>query len=77
MTYRRAIGFCPQSQNLDKDLTVKENLIFAGRYFLMPEKKIQERTQHLMEQFDLERYASFDTDELSGGNKQRLVIWAC
>ena len=43
MTYRRALGFCPQTQNLDTFLTVKENLIFAGRYFLMPEKEIKIR----------------------------------
>jgi ABC-type multidrug transport system, ATPase component len=39
MSYRRALGFCPQTQNLDMFLNVEENLIFAARYFLMPEKK--------------------------------------
>ena len=42
LRYRKALGFCPQKQNLDPDLTVYENLLFAGRYFLMPEHEIKE-----------------------------------
>lgn len=72
--YRTALGFCPQQQNLDKELTVRENLIFAGRYFLMPKKKIIRRTEKLMEEFGIERYHNFGIDELSGGNKQRVLI---
>lgn len=74
MTYRHALGFCPQTQNLDMYLTVEQNLIFAGRYFLMPEKEIIEQTQQLMQELELTRYASFEVHELSGGNKQRLLI---
>jgi ABC-2 type transport system ATP-binding protein len=74
MTYRHALGFCPQTQNLDTFLTVEQNLIFAGRYFLMPEAKIKLRTQELLEQLELTRYAHFEVNELSGGNKQRLLI---
>lgn len=72
--YRKVLGFCPQQQNLDKFLTVEENLIFAGRYFLMPEKKITERVTYLMERFRLTDYAQFSIHELSGGNKQRVLI---
>lgn len=72
--YRSALGFCPQQQNLDNDLTVFENLMFAGRYFVMPKKKIVERVQFLMQEFDLEQYRNFDVDDLSGGNKQRVLI---
>ncbi len=74
MTYRRALGFCPQTQNLDMYLTVEQNLLFAGRYFLMPEKEIVDRTKALMEELELTRYASFEVHALSGGNKQRLLI---
>lgn len=74
MHYRMAMGFCPQKQNLDSFLNVKENLIFAGRYHLIPEKIIHHRVTQLMEQLELTRYASFDIDQLSGGTKQRVVI---
>jgi ABC-2 type transport system ATP-binding protein len=74
MGYRRALGFCPQKQNLDTFLSVKDNLLFAGRYFLLPESIIQERAAKLMDQLKLTRYADFDIDQLSGGTKQRVLI---
>jgi ABC-2 type transport system ATP-binding protein len=73
-TYRKSLGFCPQYQNLDPFLTVEENLIFAGRYFLIPEEVIKERVANLIQQFELTRYATFNIDQLSGGNKQRVLI---
>jgi len=73
-TYRRQLGFCPQRPNYDKLLTVRENLIFAGRYFLIPEDILFERVEELMKQFDLERYAHSSAIILSGGYKQRLIL---
>lgn len=72
--YRRALGFCPQKANLDTFLTVRDNLIFAGRYFLMPEAVIQERADQLLAQFELTRYCDFMVNQLSGGTQQRLLI---
>ncbi len=74
INYRRSLGFCPQKQNLDTYLNVKDNLIFAGRYFLLPESVIQERAAVLMDKLELTRYASFEIDQLSGGTKQRVLI---
>lgn len=74
MDYRKALGFCPQKQNLDMFLNVKDNLVFAGRYFLIPEPVIQQRVTDLMEQLELTRYAQFKIDQLSGGTKQRVLI---
>jgi ABC-2 type transport system ATP-binding protein len=72
--YRMALGFCPQKQNLDNALTVEENLIFAGRYLLLSKGEITERVTFLLKHFDLQKYASFPIDALSGGNKQRVLI---
>lgn len=74
MQYRSALGFCPQRQNLDTYLNVEENLLFAGRYFLLPEDVVRERAHALMETFDLLRYAKFEIKNLSGGTKQRILI---
>lgn len=73
-SYRRSLGFCPQKQNLDPELTVEENLIFAGRYLLMTEAEIHYRVTQLLEQLELTRYATFQVNSLSGGNKQRVLI---
>jgi ABC-type multidrug transport system ATPase subunit len=72
--YRNALGFCPQRQNLDMLLNVRENLIFAGRYYVMDIKEINHRVAELMEQLELTRYATFRIDQLSGGTKQRVLI---
>jgi ABC-2 type transport system ATP-binding protein len=72
--YRRMIGFCPQKPNIDNMLTIKQNLLFAGRYFNMPEELIEERTQELLKQFDLEQYADAQGSILSGGYKQRFLL---
>jgi ABC-2 type transport system ATP-binding protein len=72
--YRKDLGYCPQHPNLDTMLTVRDNLLFAGRYFLMPYKTIVERTEILMSQFGLHKYATAQVQSLSGGYQQRLSI---
>lgn len=73
-TYRQNLGFCPQYQNLDTDLTVEENLIFAGRYFLIPTQLIHQRVETLMHQLHLTKYRTYNIHQLSGGNKQKVLI---
>jgi ABC-type multidrug transport system ATPase subunit len=72
--YRRSIGFCPQTPSLDAYLTVQENLLFAGRYYLLDSAVIEERVTELMRVFNLEKYAHSFVQKLSGGYKQRLSI---
>lgn len=72
--YRRSLGFCPQRPNLDSYLSVRDNLLFAGRYLLMPAELIKQRMEELMGYFGLTKYAHFRIDALSGGYKQRLSI---
>lgn len=74
MSYRHKLGFCPQTQNLDMFLTVEQNLVFAGRYFLLDENTIKTRVAQLMDELELAQYAKFNVNELSGGNKQRVLI---
>ncbi len=72
--YRKLLGFCPQKPNFEQTLTVRENLEFAGRYYLMSGDEIEQRVNQLLKQFDLEKYASSKPTILSGGYKQRLLI---
>lgn len=74
LAYRRQLGFCPQKNNFDILLTVEQNLIFAGRYYLMPENLIKKRVSELMNHFELTKYAQSNVSVLSGGYKQRLLI---
>ncbi len=74
LDYRRHLGFCPQKNNFDTLLTVEQNLIFSGRYYLMRDFEIKKRVTELMDQFELTPYAHYKVDVLSGGYKQRLLI---
>ncbi len=72
--YRATLGYCPQRPNLDYELSVKDNLLFAGRFFLISNHVLEQRVIDLMHQFDLTKYAQSNVKELSGGYKQRLLI---
>lgn len=74
INYRRMIGFCPQKPNIDAMLTIKENLMFAGRYFNMPYHLIEQKTDELLERFQLTKYANAQGAILSGGYKQRFML---
>lgn len=72
--FRRIIGFCPQKPNIDSMLTIKENLMFAGRYFNMPHELIEQKTNELLHKFQLTKYADSLGAVLSGGYKQRFLL---
>jgi ABC-2 type transport system ATP-binding protein len=74
LNYRRTIGFCPQKQNFDILLTVSQNLLFAGRYFLLPERYVRFRVNELIEQFGLGPYRDSLVTTLSAGYGQRVLI---
>lgn len=74
INYRYSIGLCPQKPNVDLQLTMEENLIFAGRYFGLSDAKIKERIAYLADKFSLTKYLKSKAYMLSGGYKQRFVI---
>ena len=73
-SFRSKIGYCPQKPNLKPMLTLEENLIFAGRYYGLPEDLIHARIKDLAKQFELEKYLQESASILSGGYKQRFMI---
>lgn len=74
LNFRRMIGLCPQKPNIDAMLSIKDNLMFAGRYFNLSDDVIKERTKFLMDQFQLTKYADAKGSVLSGGYKQRFLL---
>ena len=64
----------PQEDTLDSELTVRENLLVYGRYFGLPRKLINERTDQLLDFVQLTERADDQVDPLSGGMKRRLTI---
>jgi lipooligosaccharide transport system ATP-binding protein len=71
---RAKLGVVPQEDTLDVELTVRENLLVYGRYFGLPRKLINERTDQLLDFVQLTDRAGDKVDPLSGGMKRRLTI---
>lgn len=72
--FRFKLGYCPQKPNLNPMLTLEQNLLFAARFYAVPEEEIRPRIDQLVKQFDLKRYISEKASMLSGGYKQRFMI---
>ena len=71
---RSRIGVVPQSDNLDLDFTVKENLHVYGRYFGLNRAEVERRIAELLAFVALEEKADSCIKQLSGGMKRRLSI---
>ena len=71
---RARLGVVPQEDTLDSELTVRENLLVYGRYFGLPRKLINERTDQLLDFVQLTERADDQVEPLSGGMKRRLTI---
>ncbi len=68
------LGVVPQIDNLDTELTVRENLEMYARYFDIPGRVARERADELLEFVQLDERAKDQVEPLSGGMKRRLTI---
>jgi lipooligosaccharide transport system ATP-binding protein len=71
---RARLGVVPQEDTLDNELTVRENMLVYGRYFGLPRKLINQRTDQLLDFVQLTERARDQVEPLSGGMKRRLTI---
>jgi ABC-2 type transport system ATP-binding protein len=71
---KQAIGVVPQTNTLDRELTVWQNLYFHGRYFGLAARAAREAADRVLEQFRLADRAKLSVNALSGGMAQRLMV---
>jgi lipooligosaccharide transport system ATP-binding protein len=71
---RARLGVVPQQDNLDEELTVRENLQVYGRYFGLSRSVVRERAELLLDFVQLSDRADDRVEPLSGGMKRRLTI---
>lgn len=71
---KKLVGYVPQTFSLYQDLTVRENLEFIARVYKEPD--FEKRTEEIMNNLGLNRYANIYSGRLSGGWKQRLSLGA-
>lgn len=68
------IGVCQQDNNLDPDLTVRENLEVFAAYFNLPQAVVRQRVASLLQFISLEGREQAGVRDLSGGMMRRLVL---
>jgi len=66
------MGIVPQYSNLDKELTVYENLVFAAKLFRVENYK--NKIDELLDFVELSEFKDRVTSNLSGGMARRLTI---
>lgn len=71
---RAHLGVVPQQDNLDRELTVYDNLMTYGRFFGLSRKYLKTKIVELLEFAQLTDKVKAKSDELSGGMKRRLTI---
>lgn len=71
---RSLIGVVAQENNLDPDLSVRQNLLVYARYFRLPSAIARSRCDELLKVIGLSARSDARVDQLSGGMKRRLMI---
>ena len=71
---KERMGVIQQQVSLDKDLTIRENMISHAMYHMMGRKERDAKIQELSDFFGLEEYLDKPVDSLSGGWKKRAAI---
>lgn len=71
---KRLIGVVPQHMNLDKELSVEQNMIFAAKLFGVNGKRREDRINYLLDMMGLEEFRSRIARRLSGGMARKLMI---
>ncbi len=68
------MGIIPEMSNVYVDLTAKQNVILAGRFYGMPRRELETRADRLLQQFELYERRDDHVETFSKGMKQRVLI---
>ncbi len=71
---KQLIGVVAQTNNLDRALTVWENLYYHGRFFGMSARESRETADRFLVEFHLAERAKADVMTISGGMAKRLQV---
>jgi ABC-2 type transport system ATP-binding protein len=71
---RGQLAVVPQRSNLDRSLSIRNNLLFHAAYHGVPAAQARQRADELLGQFGLEDRGNVKPDLFSGGQAQRVMI---
>lgn len=79
--FRRAseggMGYLAQESSVFRKLTVEQNISSLFELLGVPYRERKERTQHLLEDFEITHISKSSAGRLSGGERRRLEIARC
>ena len=68
------LGVIPETGNIYVDLTARQNIILAGRYYGFPPRELLKKTEYLLDLFELGGRGKELVRAFSKGMKQRVNI---
>mgnify|MGYP001415643749 CR=1 FL=1 len=71
---RQVMGYCPQFDGLQPNMTGREHLQFYARVRGVPPAEVSGVVESLLAKMDLTRYADKQAGTYSGGNKRKLSV---
>ncbi len=71
---RGSLAVVPQRNNLDRSLTIRQNLLFHANYHGVSQRVRDQRATELLEQFGLADRSKEKVEMFSGGQTQRIMI---
>lgn len=71
---KNSMGVIQQQVSLDKDLTIRENMISHAMHHMMGKREREVKIKELSDLFGLDEYLDKPVDSLSGGWKKRAAI---
>lgn len=71
---RAQLAVVPQRSNLDRSISIRDNLIFHAAYHSVPAGERERRADEVLDQFGLLDRAGDKPDFFSGGQSQRVMI---
>jgi len=71
---RTLLAVVPQRNNLDRALSIRQNLLFHAAYHGVAKAQARERAETLLDSFGLTARADDKPDYISGGQAQRIMI---
>ncbi len=71
---RQRVALLPQEAGIYERLTARENLIYYGGLYGIPEVKLQERADKLLEVVGLKEKEDYQVKGFSGGMKRKVLV---
>ena len=71
---RATMGYCPQFDGLQPNMTAREHLQFYAQVRGVPDELIDQTAEALLTKMSLSKYADRQAGTYSGGNKRKLSV---